>query len=45
MDDTAWQALADSLLAGEVLGSEVSVSEIYTNDYLPEDAWKPQPLD
>lgn len=44
MDDAAWQTLATSLFEAGVIQTEVEVSGIYTNDYLPADAWKPQPL-
>ncbi len=37
MTDEAWQFLHDALLDGEVLPGSVDVSEIYTNDYLPEE--------
>jgi NitT/TauT family transport system substrate-binding protein len=37
MEDQPWQNFVDLLLSGEIIQEAVPASEIYTNDYLPED--------
>lgn len=43
MTDQAWARLYENLYDAGVIKEELKVSDVYTNDFLPKNAWKPKP--